>query len=90
MRTAVRPTFRLPLQPRELGETGLCATHPNPGWWTSARPLEREAAAVVCGYCPALELCRTWALGLPLADNAIYAAMDSRARRQARQVPEAA
>lgn len=65
------PPSRLPLQPRALAETGLCASHLHREWWTSGRPAEREAAAAACGHCPVLEPCRDWALGLPLADNAV-------------------
>lgn len=85
-RRDVRPVLsRLPAQPRELAEAGLCARHPHPEWWTSDRADEREAAATVCGWCPVLARCRSWALGLPSADNAVYGATDSRARREMRQ-----
>lgn len=88
MSKAVRPVpSRLPPQPRELCERGLCVTHPHPEWWVSGRPAECEAAAAVCGYCPVLASCRRWALSLPDSDRAVYAGMTPRERRQARREP---
>jgi Transcription factor WhiB len=94
MRPARWPVpLRVPLQPRGLADTGLCARHPHPEWWTSSRPLERETAAAVCGWCPALEACRTWSLSLPSTDNAVYGGLDARKRKSLRDgdsVPPAA
>lgn len=89
--TATRPSpSRLPLQPRELIGAGLCAKHPHPEWWTSSVSLERRAAAAVCGYCPVAEACRTWALGLPLTDNAVYGGVDAKGRRRLRRAAQEA
>lgn len=76
---------RLPLQPRELAERGLCARHPTPGLWTSSQPPERDAAAAVCRRCPVLERCRDWATGLPPGDTAVYAGMTAAGRRRMQQ-----
>ena len=53
--------------------------------WTSSLPSDREKAAAVCTWCPVLTACREWAAHLPASDNAIYGAMDARARLQARR-----
>jgi hypothetical protein len=76
---------RVPLQPRVLADSGLCARHPDPGLWTSSRPLDRERATAICGWCPVLEVCREWALTLPQADGAIYAGLSAKQRRELRR-----
>jgi hypothetical protein len=63
---------------------GLCTRHPDP-LWTSSAHADRERAAAICAWCPALTACRAWSLGLPWRDNTIYAALDSRGRQQLRK-----
>lgn len=86
MRTRGWPAAsRLPLMPKALTETGLCARHPDPGLWTSSRPSDRERAAAICAWCPALAACREWSLGLPWSDTTIYGGLGSRGRQQLRK-----
>jgi hypothetical protein len=74
--------------PTEVWATGLCIRHARPEIWTSSLPLEREKAASICAWCPALSVCRTWSLGLPWADNTIYGALDSKGRQQLRKASQ--
>lgn len=72
--------------PAELA-SGLCAAPgADPDLWASTRPSDRQRAKAVCGRCPVLGACRSWALAaLPDSDSATYAAMTAPERRRQRQ-----
>jgi len=56
--------------------------------WTSSLPGEREKAAAICGWCPALDACRVWSVKLPAIDNSIVAALDAEGRQQLRKAAQ--
>ena len=74
--------------PGRVRSAGMCTRSRSPELWTSSLPSDRERAAAVCTWCPALSACREWSLGLPWADNTIYAAMGARERQQLRRAAQ--
>jgi hypothetical protein len=79
---------RLPLMPSVVWSAGLCIRHRRPELWTSSLPADRERAAAICSWCPALSACRAWSLGLPWADNTVYGGLGSRERHQLRKAAQ--
>ena len=47
----------------------------DPGAWTSGDTGLRQAARAACQACPALALCRTWALLLPRVEPVVLGGM---------------
>jgi hypothetical protein len=76
-----------PLPPAPDWARGLCTTVPSwqRAWWTSEDRDERQAAARMCRDCPVLAECQSWSLSLPLHDDAIYAGLAARDRRELRR-----
>jgi hypothetical protein len=69
---------------------GLCTTHPHPGLWASASPPARGLAASICGRCPALVPCATWALHLPPGDPLVWGGMTPAQRQRIRRAQQRA
>lgn len=76
---------RLPRQPVELADCGLCTRHPRPELWSASNHAERQAAISVCQRCPVVSICQEWSLALPDTDLTIYGGLTTSQRIQAKR-----